>query len=60
MSCDQYRLPNGLIVNCTSEAIEEQIKQDGGKLWNGYDYEKQEWVYHGKKDTRTLEDLQKA
>jgi len=46
MSCDQYRLPNGLIVNCTSEAIEEQIKQ--------------EWVYHGKKDTRTLEDLQKA
>lgn len=28
------------------------------KLWSGYDYEKQEWVYEGKKDTRTLEELQ--
>jgi len=28
-----------------------------GKLWNGYDYEKQEWVFEGKKDTRSLEEL---
>lgn len=27
-------------------------------LWNGYDYEKQFWVFEGKRDTRTLEELQ--
>lgn len=57
VSCDQYRLPNGIIVNCTSAAIESEILKDGGTLWNGYDYRKQEWVYQGKKDTRTLEEL---
>ena len=31
-----------------------------GKLWNGYDYDKQEWVFEGKKDTRTLEEIQEA
>lgn len=57
-SCDQYRLPNGIIVNCTSAAIEAEIKKDGGTLWNGFDYKAQQWVYHGQKDTRTLEELQ--
>ena len=31
-----------------------------GILWNGYDYEKQEWVFEGKKDTRTLGELRAA
>ena len=27
-------------------------------LWNGYNYEHQYWVFEGKEDTRTLEELQ--
>lgn len=60
LSCDQYRLPNGVIVNCTSAKIEAEILKDGGVLWNGYDYKKQEWIYQGKKDTRTLEELRES
>lgn len=56
-SCDQYRLPSGIVVNCTSAKIEQEILKDGGVLWNGYDYQKQEWVFEGKKDMRTLEEL---
>ena len=26
-------------------------------LWNGYDYERQYWVFEGNRDTRTLEEL---
>lgn len=59
-SCDQYKLPNGAIVNATSADIETRIKADGGVLWNGYDYEKQYWVHNGKRDTRTLEELKLA
>ena len=29
-------------------------------LWNGYDYVMQCWVFEGKRDTRTLEELQEA
>jgi len=29
-------------------------------LWKGYDYKNQYWVFEGKKDTRTLEELRKA
>ena len=28
-----------------------------GKLWCGYDYDKQIWIYEGKEDTRTLKEL---
>jgi hypothetical protein len=59
-SCDQYRLPNGVIVNCTSAEIEKEILKDGGVLYNGYDYQKQYWVYKGERDTRTLEELRQA
>jgi hypothetical protein len=27
-------------------------------LWNGYDYDNQCWIHEGKRDTRTLEELQ--
>lgn len=59
-SCDQYRLPHGVIVNAPTEAIRQEILKDGGVLWNGYDYDQQHWVYQGKKDTRTLEELRAA
>ena len=31
-----------------------------GKLWNGYDYTNQYWVYEGKRDTRTIAELEQA
>ena len=58
-SCDQYKLPSGIIVNAPQSVIEEVIK-DGGVLWNGYDYQRQFWVFHGERDTRTLEELRSA
>lgn len=57
-SCNQYRLPSGVIVNDQNDpAIIDEIVKDGGVLWNGYDYEAQHWVHQGAKDTRTLEEL---
>ena len=29
-------------------------------LWKGYDYKNQYWVFEGKKDIRTLEEIRKA
>lgn len=38
---------------------DEYKEVDGVRiLWNGYDYDKQYWVFEGKRDTRTLEELQ--
>ena len=28
------------------------------KIWQGYDYDKQMWIFNGKPDTRTLAELQ--
>lgn len=52
-SANQYRLLDGQIV--TAHDIAEL--PSGAKLWNGYDYEQQFWVYKGERDTRTLEEL---
>lgn len=47
-------------MNVPTAAILEEVVKDGGVLWNGYDYKKQEWVYQGQKDVRTLEELRAA
>ena len=52
-SCDQYKLRNGTIIN----VLGSQQPPEGSTLWNGFDYSKQEWVFQGKKDIRTLEEL---
>lgn len=55
-SRDEYKLPNGNIV-----AISQMEKPpEGSVIWNGYDYVNQFWVYNGKKDVRTLEELKIA
>lgn len=33
---------------------------EGATLYHGYDYENQYWVYEGKRDTRTLEEIKNA
>lgn len=58
LSCDQYKLPTGTVVNVPTAEILTEVIKDGGILWNGYDYENQEWIFRGKKDVRTLEELQ--
>lgn len=55
-SNDQYKLVTGEII----ELNQMQEVPQGAILWNGYDYEKQYWVYNGERDTRTLEELQSS
>ena len=55
-SGDEYKLPNGEIVGVS---LSEKPPQ-GARIWNGYDYENQYWVYNGVRDTRTLEELRAA
>jgi len=52
-SKDEYILPDKTIIALSQN---EQPPKDA-KIWNGYDYKNQHWVYQGKKDTRTLEKL---
>ena len=55
-SKDEWKLPDGSILALT----QDQEPPAGAIVWNGYDYEKQEWVFEGKKDTRTLEEIRAA
>lgn len=55
-SKDEYILPNGKIIALSQD---EQPPR-GAKIFNGYDYKKQYWVYKGKKDNRTIEELKKV
>lgn len=54
-SCDQYKLSTGELVNVS----QMHTPPEGAVIWNGYDYEKQQWIFEGKPDTRTLEQLMK-
>lgn len=47
-SKDIYKLPNGDTVAVSQM---EQPPQ-GATLWRGYDYDKQEWIFNGERDTR--------
>lgn len=55
-SKDEWKLPGGEIVALS----QDEMPPAGEIVWNGYDYEKQEWVYNGKKDTRSIEELRAA
>ena len=55
-SKDIYKLPNSELV-----AINQMTEPpQNAVIWRGYDYNKQYWVFDGKKDTRTLEQLKNA
>lgn len=53
-SKDEYILPTGEIiaVSCAEQPPRSAM------LYNGYNYDTQEWWYKGAKDTRTIEELQ--
>lgn len=52
-SHDIYKLPDGSTV-----AIDGMTPPPvGATLWKGYDYDQQFWVWEGKRDTRTLDEL---
>jgi hypothetical protein len=55
-SKDEYILPNGKIIAISQS---ERPPQEA-KIYNGYDYINQKWIYKGKPDTRTLEELKLA
>ena len=54
-SHDIYKLPSGELVPVSCD----QAPPENSTLWNGYDYDKQEWFYQGQKDTRTIEQILK-
>ena len=61
-SKDEYINPAGRLIMLPNNKYQSQefIKEHKLKLYNGYDYENQCWIYKGKKDTRTLEELKAA
>lgn len=57
-SRDVYKNALGALIQLSqNEQSREFIAAHGLTLWSGYDYDRQEWVHEGKKDTRTLEEL---
>ena len=52
-SKDEYKLLTGEIVAIS----QSEQPPEGARIWNGYDYEKQCWIFNGEHDTRTLEEL---
>jgi len=54
-SNDEYRLPDNTIISINQNTQPPK----NAVIWNGYDYQNQYWVLQGKRDTRTLEELQK-
>ena len=55
-SNDTYKLLDGSYI----EINQSTNPPVGAKIWNGYDYKNQYWVFNGKKDTRTLEEVRLA
>ena len=55
-SPDLYKLPDGEIVTIDGMTSPPA----NSTLWIGYDYQNQCWVFEGKLDTRTLEELRQA
>ena len=52
-SKDIYKLVNGKLM-AFSQDVYPPV---GAKIWTGYDYKNQYWIYEGKKDTRHLKEL---
>ena len=55
ISKDHYKMPDGKDIFVSGG----ETPPEGATLWNGYDYIKQQWIFKGKRDTRTLEQLRK-
>ena len=55
-SKDIYKLADGRLKAFS----QDEQPPEGATLWSGYDYQKQCWIFEGKKDERTLEQLQAA
>ena len=55
-SQDIYKTVSGELV--TISPMEQPPA--GSQIWNGYDYENQCWVFEGKMDTRTIEQLRES
>lgn len=56
MSKDEYKTIDGQSVFIGGY---DDIPE-GATLWNGFNYNAQKWIYNGKPDTRTLEELQQS
>lgn len=52
-SIDQWKLKDGSII-IAFKAPKNAV------LWRGYDYKNQYWIFEGKKDTRTLEEIKRS
>lgn len=60
-SKDEYINPLGQKIQLSqNEQSLDFIKANGLKIYNGYDYNKQCWIFNGERDTRTLEELKQA
>ncbi len=58
-SRDTYKNPLGQFIQLKqSDQSIDFIEKHNLKLWNGFDYQAQKWIFEGKEDTRTLEELQ--
>lgn len=53
ISNDIYKTKEGNLISIN----QMQEPPQNSTLWQGYDYSKQCWMFEGKKDTRTLEEL---
>lgn len=56
MSKDEYILPNGEIIALSQD---KQPPKDA-KIYNGFDYKNQCWIFEGKKDNRTIKELEES
>jgi len=54
-SKDIYKLPSGILIAVSQN--EQPPKR--ATLWCGFNYKGQYWVFKGKRDRRTLEQLKK-
>lgn len=55
-STDEYITKDGKIVAVS----QDELPPEGSRIWNGYDYKNQYWVFHGERDTRTIEELRQS
>ena len=55
-SKDIYKLADGRLKGIS----QDEQPPEGATLWCGYDYSRQCWIFEGKKDERTLEQVRAA
>jgi len=52
-SKDEYILPSGEIITLS----QDQQVPENAKIYNGYDYQNQCWIFKGEKDNRTIDEI---